>query len=108
MTMRDIKIRERRNGALATIGTVNVDAITVASFDLSNPLHAQWLQAAIDAAQTAQVLAAVVRQPDGSVSTLDCPNHAGTACPTDGKSYWRVSKAKESVAGFGCGSSWRQ
>ena len=70
---REIKIRERRNGALVAIGTVNVDAITVASFDLSNPLHAQWLQAAIDAAQTAQVLAAVIRQPDGSVNTLECP-----------------------------------
>ena len=73
MNKREIKIRERRNGALATIGAVAVDAITVASFDLSNSLHAQWLQAAIDAAQTAQVLAAVVRQPDGSVLTLDCP-----------------------------------
>ena len=73
MNKREIKIRERRNGALIAIGTVSVDAITVASFDLANPLHAQWLQAAIDAAQTAQVLAAVVRQPDGSISTLDCP-----------------------------------
>ena len=73
MNKREIKIRERSNGALVTIGTVNVDAITVASFALSDPLHAQWLQAAIDSAQTAQVLAAVVRQPDGSVNTLDCP-----------------------------------
>lgn len=73
MNKREIKIRERSNGALVTIGTVNVDAISVASFALSDPLHAQWLQAAIDAAQTAQVLAAVVRKPDGSVNTLDCP-----------------------------------
>ena len=71
--MREIKIRERRNGKLEEVGIVMVDAITVASFDLSNSLHAQWLQAAIDAAQTAQVLAAVIRQPDGSVLTLDCP-----------------------------------
>ena len=73
MNKKEIKIRERRNGALVTIGTVNVDAISVASFALSDPLHAQWLQAAIDSAQTAQVLAAVIRQPDGSVLTLDCP-----------------------------------
>jgi len=71
--MREIRIRERRNGKLEEVGLVMVDVITVASFDLSNPLHAQWLQSAIDAAQTAQVLAAVVRQPDGSVITLDCP-----------------------------------
>lgn len=71
--MREIKIRERRNGKLEEVGVVMVDIITVVSFDLANSLHAQWLQDAIDAAQTAQVLAAVVRKPDGSVSTLDCP-----------------------------------
>lgn len=70
---REIKIRERRNGALVAIGTVTVDAITVVSFDLSNPLHAGWLQEAIDAAQNAQVLAAVVRKPDGSVDSSACP-----------------------------------
>ena len=73
MNKKEIKIRERRNGALVAIGTINVDAITAASFDLSDPLHAAWLQAAIDAAQTAQVLAAVVRQPNGIVDASACP-----------------------------------
>lgn len=70
---REIKIRERRNGALETIGTALAEILTVDSFDKFNPLHAQWLQAAIDAAQTAQVLAAVVRKPDGSIDASACP-----------------------------------